>query len=526
MPKSRSFAAVLSVAAGFGCASLLGTSAASAAQPLPNGVGAPIEWHECEPRGQHIQCARIRVPLDYDHPAGRTISLALIRHLASTPKQEIGTFFVNPGGPGDSGLNLIKTAGGELDAFGGGRFDVVSWDPRGTNSSTRVDCFHTRAAEERFWAGVAYPENTAQSRRFVRKVAAWAKRCGLVSGWLMPHVSTADTARDLDHLRALLGEKKMTYVGLSYGSYIGETYANLFPQRVRAMLLEGLIDAPAYSKSAESRLAARMRDPDEVFENFLAICQKAGPRLCALAGGKETACERVQRLLKRLRQRPIPAPGVYPPPSSPESLGYVPFLLSQLQPVRSPSAWPQNAEALMSALEGNATALQTVARGSTTPVGWNAVATQNAVQCADAPARHGLSDWPQEVRRAQRLSWLQGPIHVWWEWAICAAWPTRGQDAYRGPWGAKTKNPILLINQTHDPNTAYVNAKRAEKYLGNAVLLTLDGYGHLPFQDPSACVDAAQTEYLVHLVTPPKATVCHADRQPFDPEFLQPLPEK
>jgi len=108
MLRSRSFAAVPSVAAGFGSASLLGASAASAVQSLPNGVGAPIKWHECEPRGQHIQCARIRVPLDYDHPAGQTISLALSRHLASKPKQKIGTSFVNPGGPGDSGLNAKR----------------------------------------------------------------------------------------------------------------------------------------------------------------------------------------------------------------------------------------------------------------------------------------------------------------------------------------------------------------------------------------------------------------------------------
>lgn len=106
---------------------------------------------------------------------------------------------------------------------------------------------------------------------------------------------------------------------------------------------------------------------------------------------------------------------------------------------------------------------------------------------------------------------------------MCAAWPTRGEDNYRGPWNAKTPNPILLINQLYEPNSPIRNARRAEKYLGDAVLLTLDGYGHLPFQDPSACVTAAEAAYLIDLVVPAKGTVCAADRQPFDVDFGQPL---
>lgn len=503
---------------------LLSVSPAGAKpSPLPNGVNTPIRWHACEPFNQHLQCARITVPLDYDDPAGRTIGLALIRHLASKPKQKIGTLFINPGGPADSGLSLVRGAGAEIDAWGDGRFDVVSWDPRGSNASAPVQCFRSKLAEERFWAGVTYPYGYAQSARFASKINALAKRCNDVSGWLLPHISTADTARDLDHLRALLGEKKTTYVGLSYGSYLGETYANMFPRRVRAMLLEGIVDAPAYARSAEARAESWVGGAADVFKEFLANCQRVGPKLCALAGGKVTAGERFKRFLQGLRQEPIPAPNLYPAPSHSESLGYVGFLLSQFQPMRSPTSWPANAEAIRSAIEGNGTALQAAARGYMTPDGWNGVFASNAIQCADAPATRPLSDWPQVLDRMKKLSWIQGIIHTWWTWAPCAAWKTRGQDVYRGPWNHKTKSPILLINQTHEPNTAYRNAVRAQKFLGNARLLTLDGYGHLPFQDPSACVEEAQTAYLVHLVLPPKGSICHADRRPFDPEFGQPL---
>ena len=195
-----------------------GAAGAPDRAPRANGVGAPILWAACDPPGPDLQCARIRVPLDWDHPNGRTIRLALIRHLASNPEERIGTLFINPGGPGDTGVGLVHGDPEGLDAFGDGRFDVVSWDPRGTNASTRVRCFRNQRSESRFWAGVSVPTTYGTSERYRRKAAALARRCGEVSGWLLPHVSTADTARDLDHLRALMGEEKLTYVGLSYGT--------------------------------------------------------------------------------------------------------------------------------------------------------------------------------------------------------------------------------------------------------------------------------------------------------------------
>ena len=236
-----------------------GAAGAPDRAPRANGVGAPIAWGECDPPGEDLQCARIRVPLDWDRPNGRTIRLALIRHLASRPEERIGTMFINPGGPGDTGVGLVSGDPDGLDAFGGGRFDVVSWDPRGTNASTRVRCFRSQRSESRFWAGASIPTTNAASERFSRKTADLARRCGEVSGWLLPHISTADTARDLDHLRVLMGEEKLTYVGLSYGTLLGQTYANLFPDRIRAMLLNGVVDATKDSKGAEARTASDVR---------------------------------------------------------------------------------------------------------------------------------------------------------------------------------------------------------------------------------------------------------------------------
>jgi pimeloyl-ACP methyl ester carboxylesterase len=459
------------------------------------------------------------VPLDWDRPNGRTISLALIRHLASKPHERIGTLFINPGGPGDTGVGLLQGDPEGIDAFGAGRFDVVSWDPRGTNASTRVKCFRSQRSESRFWAGETIPTTKAASKRFKRKVAALARRCGKVSGWLLPHISTADTARDLEHLRVLMGEEKLTYIGLSYGTFLGQTYANMFPDRIRAMLLDGVVDPTAYSKSAEARVASGVAPADEVYDQFLSLCQSAGPEHCALAGGGETAAERFERLVARLKRAPIPAPGVRPPLSSTQKLSYGDMLVSQFNPMRAPSTWPTNAANLAAALRGDGSTLESAASGFNAPSGRTPAVTSAAISCADAPANRSLRAWPQVIRRFKNASRRQGPVLGWWLWAPCAVWPVRGEDNYRGPWTATTPARILIVNQRYDPNTGYANAVHANQLLPNSVLLTHEGYGHLSFQDPSTCVDEAMVDYLTELITPPPGTVCQSDHLPFDPAF-------
>jgi pimeloyl-ACP methyl ester carboxylesterase len=478
-------------------------------------AGTRIAWNHC---GRRLQCARVRVPLDWSRPGGRQISLRVARYIAGRPGGRIGTLFASPGGPGESGFDLITGSGAELDAIGRGRFNVVGWDPRGTNASARIRCFRSRKGLDRFWGGASIPETTAQSRRFRRKTAALAHRCGQVSGALLRHVSTADSARDLDYLRRLLGERRATFLGLSYGTFLDQTYANMFPRRVRAMVLDGVVDQLTYAK-AEARLAAAVASSDEVFERFESLCESSGPTRCALAGRGPVKAG-IDRLLAHLRQGPIPAPSAKPP----GVLTYTDLLLALFEPLRSPGAWPHLAEELAAAEAGDGSALETQGRLMRSPEAWSGITTSAAIQCADGPARQGSRAWPKVIGRLEAVSYLQGLIQGWWEWAPCASWPVRDPGRYVGPWNAKTRNPILLIGTRHDPNTGYANARRAARRLGNAVLLTHDGYGHLSFKDPSACVERAETEYLVHLVVPRRGTVCASNRQPFDPEFGQPPP--
>jgi pimeloyl-ACP methyl ester carboxylesterase len=513
---AAALAGVCVIAQSAGQASGAGVSGSS---PSANGVGAPIAWAECDPPGSGVQCATIRVPLDWDHPNGRTIRLALARHLASKPDERIGTAFIDPGGPGDTGVGLVRGDPEGVDAIGGGRFDVVGWDPRGVQGSTRVRCFKSRRAEDRFWAGASFPTTRPQAKRVERRGAAVAKRCGEVSGWLLPHISTADTARDLDHLRVLMGEETMTYIGLSYGTYIGQTYANLFPDRVRAMVLDANVDPVRYAKSAEERIAMWAASADEVLGQFLSLCEAAGPGRCALAGGEESAVERWDRLRALAKRDPIPAPAANGTSLSRSKLSYGDLLISQFQPLRAPRTWPDHAADLAAALRGDASALENTAGFFVSPAGWGSGTTSAAIQCADGPAARGPGAWLQVFKRQKRISPLSGAVHFAWEWAPCASWPVRAEDAYRGPWDAMTPNPILLINQTQDPNSFYGNAVAAESVLGNAVLLTHEGYGHVYFQDPSTCIEEAMANYLTELTVPADGTVCQSDHLPFDPDF-------
>ena len=500
---------VLSVVA----ASVGTSSAVAAGQPAPEASG--IAWTCCDPpdsQGHHFECAKVAVPLDWDRPNGKKIELAVIRFLASRPKERIGSMFVNPGGPGDSGVTLVQTSGADFDAWGGGRFDVVGWDPRGTNGSSPVECFTSTAARDRFWDGVTLPNTPAESRAHQRKTVELARRCDEVNGDLLDHISTGDTARDLDALRKTVGDRLLTYVGLSYGSMIGQTYANLFPGRVRAMMLDGIVDAVNYTTSAETRTASDVASTDEVFDQFMALCQRAGPAGCTLAGHGEPVARRVAKLFAQASHSPIPAPNADPP----GELTSRDLQVSTFLPLRLPLTWPQFATDLEAAINGDATNLKIAAQAQQTPEGFAEFTTSAAITCADGPARQPVSAWPEVIDHFTAVSELWGPRNGWGFWAPCASgWPAHDPQRYTGPWNATTKTPILLVNARYDPATSYRNAQVAEKRLGNAVLLTMDGWGHPSYQVPSVCIDEWRARYLVDLVTPPRGTVCQPDQIPF-----------
>jgi pimeloyl-ACP methyl ester carboxylesterase len=314
------FVAVV-IALALGCA-----GAASAATPQ-------IEWSPCADT-PGFDCAEVKAPLDYDTPRnGRKVTLAVVRHAAEGPGTRLGTVFFNPGGPGGQGTEDLPSW---LDLFPAEvrqRFDLVSWDPRGVGDSTAAQCFDTDQEGIEFFADVPspFPVGPGERRSFMDAYHRFGGVCRERQGNLLKHFSTADTARDLDLLRRRSGESKMNYIGVSYGTFLGATYANLFPRK-------GSLARPRRKHRAvgldEQRQAQRRPDEysfphrvayrtAETFEQFLRLCAQAGTSTCAFAGSslQETRAK-WQTLLERTADAPgadpVPRPGNRLRPASPK----------------------------------------------------------------------------------------------------------------------------------------------------------------------------------------------------------------
>ncbi len=485
------------------------TTSGSSAVSLSS-AAAGFAWTSC---GERLECASVPVPLDWSDQGGEQINLAVIKQLASKPDQRIGTMFLDPGGPGDTGVGLIRGGGGDIDKWGDGRFDLIAWDPRGTHASSPVKCFASDADAATFWDGVALPSTPEESTAYVARMRDLAQRCGEAMGPLLSHISTTDTVRDMDRIRELNGDETITYAGLSYGTFIGQMYANMYPDRVRAMMLEGVVYPPDYVTSAETRSSNDAAGTDQVFNQFLTLCDQAGPDKCALAGHGEPAAARVARLFAQVKAAPIPAPNASPP----DELHYSDLKISSFPAMRDPHLWPKYAADLNAAVDGDVTTLMTAVQESRSPAAFDEATKSSAISCLDGPASKTVDDWPTVIGNLDASSVMSGSVQGWWLWAPCAAnWPASSDDRYTGPWDTKTKEPILLIGNRYDPNTAYRNPVRSQLLLGNAVLLTNQGYGHLSFNNPSACIEQARTSYLVDLKVPAPGTVCMTDQQPFN----------
>jgi pimeloyl-ACP methyl ester carboxylesterase len=508
-----------------GVCSLLDTHRVSAAVVVdaPSAKSAApvkIAWHSCEGNPANVDCAQVQVPLDWNQSNGPEITLAVARHRASQPNERIGSMFVNFGGPGVAGVPAVLTAGADLDKLSGGRFDVVGWDPRGTGDSTHIQCFENETSMEQFWGeDWTIPTTPASELLYVPKTVAFVARCTTMTGSsFLEHTSTADTVRDLDYLRQLVGDDRITYRGVSYGTFIGQTYINMFPKHVRAIILDGNIDPVPYTTSVEAALFNNGGDTDLVFEQFLSLCEQAGQANCKLAGDGDVAA-RVRALLTRVRKGSIPAPSG----PAPYELHYGDLLLDIWVRLGAPGQWPLLADELNQASNGDGSAVAK-AFDEYRSVYELALPSAVALQCADKPLapRGTVLTFPTVMQHLTETDFL-GRVEGWLLWAPCASWQVPSAARYTGPWTATTDNPILVIGNTYDNRTKFANSVLASRRLGNAVLLTLQGYGHTSEIDPSTCLDDAVTKYLVTTTTPPVGTICQPNHAPFDPDFGKPL---
>jgi pimeloyl-ACP methyl ester carboxylesterase len=284
----------------------------------PAGASVPVlAWQPCaDPDQSGFDCATAQVPLDYRDPRGVAIDLAVIKHPATDPAHRIGSLFFNPGGPGGIGTQDLPKWFDLFPATLRERLDIISWDPRGLGASTAVQCFATAEDEQNFFAGIPsdfFPVGSAEKHAWIRRYAQFGQLCEQRNRNLLAHVSTAESAKDLDLLCQAVNAPQLNYLGVSYGTFLGATYANLFPTKVRAMVLDGNVDPVAWTNggregtflSTSLRLGSDKASA-ETLNASLDLCGQAEPDQCAFSPGNAAATRaKFATLLQRLQEQPV-----------------------------------------------------------------------------------------------------------------------------------------------------------------------------------------------------------------------------
>jgi pimeloyl-ACP methyl ester carboxylesterase len=465
-----------------------------------------LTWSDC---GEGFQCADADLPLDYRHPHGRTISIALIRRTAADPARRIGSLFFNPGGPGGSGVNFVRSAYQTLPDELRARFDIVGFDPRGVARSSAVNCWSSEHYAQQFAHAKARLDTDAFTEA-VRQAADFHDACVRNSKDLLPFVGTGYVARDLDLLRAAVGDQKLSYFGASYGTYLGTVYASLFPTRVRGAALDGAYDPEAYANRPYDYDRGQHAALDAALQRFFAWCADT-PERCRFGHGNPAAA--FDRLLACLDAHPVtvPAKGTTVTTNAYELLYKVLFYLNGGRPV-----WPLLGDILQQADERNDGLLVTT---PWLPPFFASMTANTVVECADRAFPQDQRRLEQHLAAVATIAPRFGPALAYGppgydqtHAAACSQWPAEQISRYEGPYHAKGSAPILVVGTTGDPDTPYHDAVALARTLDNASLLTFKGEGHTAFH-ASQCAKAAITTYLTELILPPPHTIC-ADAPP------------
>ncbi|MFK0261086.1 alpha/beta hydrolase [Streptomyces angustmyceticus] len=454
-----------------------------------------LTWHAC---ASGFQCATMKAPLDYSRPAAGDIKLAVARRKATGPGSRLGSLLVNPGGPGGSAIDYLEQYAPQPAAIRA-RYDMAAMDPRGVDHSQPIECLGNKQMD-RYTQTDQTPDSPAEVGKLTTAFRAFAKGCASRSGKLLSHVSTVEAARDMDMLRAVLGDKKLNYVGASYGTFLGATYAGLFPSRVGRMVLDGAMNPELDSRTTNIEQTAGF---NTAFTAFAKDCIKH--KNCPL-GTKSTqdAGEQLSALFKKLDAHPAATGEARKLTESLASTGVIAALYDQ-------RAWPLLRDYLAQAKAGNGRGLLTFSDSyyERDPNGTysNQMYANPAVNCLDlAPAFTS----PYQVRAALPSFRKASPVfgeNFAWAALNCAYWPVKPTGtAHRIE--AKGAAPILVVGTTRDPATPYGWAKALASQLSSATLLTYEGDGHTAYGRGSKCIDDAINAYLLDGTVPPKHKVC------------------
>jgi pimeloyl-ACP methyl ester carboxylesterase len=465
--------------------------------------GGSLHWTACH---GGLACATLPVPVDYRNPGGASVDLAVARLRARRPKLRIGSLVVNYGGPGDPGTQTLRLAGTSIPAAVRDRFDIVSFDPRGTGASRPIDCVDDATAD-RLFAEDPTPDSAADLQRFyagtnssVDVVKACVDRLG---AWLAD-VGTRDVARDLEALRVALGDAKLTYLGYSYGTVLGAVYAQMYPDRVRAMVLDSAVDL---SSTPQQEQLANAQGFETALDTFLADC--AARTACAFHSGGDP-----KAALGRLRDR-FEA-GLSLRTGDGRQAGAGAFYLALIAALYDKQqGWPALAAGLRSAEQGDGSLLQLIAD---TYTGRDSSGVYDNVQEAIGPIRCVDRRDPKVSFEEYRATFEQyssrfpflGPVVASSPLGCDPRLPPAAPGAAVGDVRVTRAPPILVVGTTNDPATPYAGAVDLQRRIARSRLLTFDSTEHGSYAKGIPCIDRAVDRYLVTLKLPPKGTRCRS----------------
>ncbi len=462
--------------------------------PSPTPTPTRLTWTDC---GGGFQCTTVQVPLDYAHPDSGSIGIAVSRKPATDPAHRIGSVLTNPGGPGASGIEFLR---GEASAMTNlnTRFDLVGFDPRGVGQSAPVRCLDG-PQEDVFNALDPVLDDPQEKQAGIDEDKNFTAGCKQLSGQVLPFVDTVSAARDMDVIRAALGDQKLTYLGFSYGTFLGENYAHLFPTRIRALALDGVIDP---TLSPNDLLYAQMVSFQQNLQAFLGDCRarKTSSSPCAFAQTGDPGTK-LTDMMQRLDVTPLPVGN--------RQLTRGLALTGVLVTLYDQSTWSYLDQALTLVDRSNGTLLLRFAdlyNGRNSDGTYtNEIEANVAVNCVDRPVPTDIPAYDALGPKFASASPLFGPAFQYSN-LTCAYWPAKATGSV-GPLTADGAPPILLVGGTGDPATPYAWAQAVNTQLAGSVLLTREGNGHVSYTK-SSCAKQLIDAYLIDLTLPPAGTVC------------------
>ncbi|MET9629957.1 alpha/beta fold hydrolase [Lentzea sp. NPDC006480] len=475
-----------------------------------------------------LTCATQEVPVDHSRPRGEKTGIAMMKRPANDPAHKIGTIFLNPGGPGGSGLIRGAVAKNYFQPPVLDRFDVVGFDPRGVARSNPLRCFRTQEEANAVNEGwYSLPITKAEISSSLKQSKAYTDYCKINAGPLLNHMSTEAVVRDLDIMRESVGDKQLNFVGFSYGTLIGSTYANIFPQKSRAIVIDGNVDPQLRLTNGTEYDRERAQGFEISLDAMLKRCDSVGVAKCAFAGNARQKFENIKAALRK--NGPVTVPGEAAPVGLDTVIGRVAGDLYTVARINTLVPWLQKVHVALNPAEASAAAFSAqsvvdVPQPATGNGRWDvdplpdtpytADDSYYAVNCSDKPFPHTNRFWEQTAAKWEKESPTFGRYQAASDLMTCPTWPTRNPDRWIGPWNRKTPNPVVVVGNYYDPATQHLFAQRMAKELGNARLISVDSFGHC-ILGRAAGADAAVAKYLLTLEAPVSGSVFQPNVQPF-----------